>query len=111
MDVVPVETGQILTETKAEHFLRLLRAAAAEFQNGEDADGLRSLLTAADEFETLVENDRGSPAPRIGLDRLLPAVRRLYFYIRNRDIVGIADLLEDSFIPLAEKWRKGEAEK
>lgn len=111
MDVVPAETGQILTETKAEHFLRLLRAAAAEFQNGEDADGLRSLLTAADEFETLVENDRGSPEPRIELDHLLPAVRRLYFYIRNQDIVGIADLLEDSFIPLAEKWQKGEAGK
>lgn len=111
MDAVPAETGQILTETKAEHFLRLLRAAAAEFQNGEDADGLRNLLAAADEFEIFVENDRSSPAPRIGLERLLPAVKRLYFYIRNQDIAGIADLLEDSFIPLAEEWQKGEAGK
>lgn len=84
-----------------------LQTAVAQFQIGDDAAGIENLLAAAAELENLVEADRNSQRPQIDLRRLLPAVRKLHFYIQNQDIAGISDLLEDTFCPLTEEWLKG----
>lgn len=83
------------------------QTAAERFRKGEDAAGLECFLTATAELESLVEADQILPRPRIGLDRLLPAVRQLHFYMQNQDITGIADFLEDTICPMTQEWLQG----
>jgi hypothetical protein len=84
-----------------------LQESSVKLRSGEDAKGIEALLSAMSELEKLVENDQNSLQPRIDLQRLLPAVRTLCFYIKNKDIAGIADLLEDVFYPLTREWMEG----
>lgn len=81
--------------------------STGKLRNGEDAQGIEILLSAARSLEKLVEDDRCSPEPQIDLVRLLPAVRTLHNYIRNQDIAGITDLLEDVFCPMTGEWMIG----
>lgn len=81
-----------------------LKTASEKLQQGEDADGIEELLSAASELEKLVESDQNSARPYIDLNLLLPPIRTLCFYIQNKDIAGIADLLEDTLCPMTEKW-------
>lgn len=85
-----------------------LQAAVGHFRSGEDTEGIESLLNAEEELESLVESDQHSQQPQIDLNRLLPAVRQLCFYMQNQDITGIADLLEDTFLPVNKGWLKGD---
>lgn len=89
------------------HPANSFQTAAEQFRKCEDAAGLEVLLTAAAELENLVVADQNSPRPRIDLDRLLPAVRQLYFYMQNQDITGLADFLEDTICPMTKEWLKG----
>jgi hypothetical protein len=107
MDETTAKTERFLLETQGKRFLNLLQTAAGQFRSGEDAEGIDNMLTAAAELETLVETDQSSRQSQIALSRLLPAMRKLYFYIQNQDITGIADFLEDTFCPLTEEWLKG----
>ena len=92
---------------QSKRLLNFLQTAVEKFRNGEDAPGIDSLQTAVAELENLVEIDQSSQRPQVDMSRLLPAVKRLYFYIQNQDITGIADLLEDVFYPLTEELFKG----
>jgi hypothetical protein len=82
-------------------------AAVEHFRIGEDNEGMDSFMNAIEELEHAVETDRLSQQPEIDLNRLLPPLQRLYFSMRNRDITGLTDLLEDALIPLTSEWRKG----
>ena len=93
--------------TQNERLLGFLQTTSAQLRGGEDAEGIESLLSALSELEKLVENDQNSPQSQIDLINLLPVVRTLCFYIQNKDIAGIADLLEDTFCPLTEQWLRG----
>lgn len=99
-------TEPALLSRQIRQFLAFLRSAAGFFRSGEDAEGMENFLSAMEELELVVKTDRNSPDPKIDLNLLLPSVRGLYFYMRNQDITGIADLLEDSLTPLAEEWLK-----
>lgn len=83
------------------------QTAVERFRTGEDAAGIESLLNAAEKLESEVEADRSSRWPQIDLSKLLPALRRLHNVIKNQDITGICDLLEDTLLPLTSEWLKG----
>jgi len=100
-------TEPVLLKTEIKHLQALLRAAVSHFQTGEDAAGIKNLSSAMEELERLVEISQNSWQPQIDLNLLLPSVRRLYFYMKNQDITGITDLLNDTVYPLTEKWIKG----
>ena len=98
------------TETRAariEQIRGAMRTASVKFRSGEDSEGIDSLLFAVSALESFVEDDQASRRPEIDLKRLLPAVRTLCFLIWNRDIAGIADLLEDTLYPMTGEWTKG----
>lgn len=107
MNELTAKTELVMLAAENERLCGLFQTASAQLRGGEDDEGIESLLSALSELEKLIENDQNSPQPQIDLFRLLPAVRTLYFYIRNRDIAGIADLLEDTFCPLTEQWLRG----
>lgn len=94
-------------EIQCENSRDFLQTATGQFRTGDVAAGIESLINAMEKLENEVEIDRISRQPQIDLKQLLPAMRKLYFYIKNQDITGIADLLEDTFFPLAEEWLKG----
>ena len=100
-------TEPVLLNTEIKRLQALLRVAVSHFQIGEDAAGIKNLLSAMEELERLVEISQNSWQPQIDLNLLLPSVRRLYFYMKNQDITGITDLLNDTVYPLTEKWIKG----
>ena len=106
MNVMTAKTEQPLLTARIERLRELSKTAEAQFRNGEDAAGIENLINAVEELESAVENDQNSQRPEINLNRLLPAVRKLYFYIVNQDITGVADLLGDTIYPMAEKWLK-----
>lgn len=109
MNRMTAMTEQTLFIMKSKRLRDLMQTTVEQFQKGEDAAGLESLISAAEELENAVENDQKLQRPQIDLSRLLPAVRRLYFYIQNQDITSIVDLLEDTFCPLTEEWLEGRA--
>lgn len=107
MNELTAKTELAMLAAQNERLLGFLQTASAQLRGSEDAEGIESLLSALSELEKLVENDQNSPQSQIDLDRLLPAVRTLHFYVQNQDITGIADLLKDTFYPLAEHWLRG----
>lgn len=100
-------TEPTLLREKNERLPKFLHAAIGHFRNGDDIEGMEDFLSAVEELERVVEADQKSARPKIVLEQLLPAVRGLYFYMQNQDIAGIADLLEFTVCPLAEKWLRG----
>lgn len=96
-----------LLNAQITHLRDFFYTAFTQFQNSEDSAGIETLLTAATQLENLVETDRNLQQPQINLNRLLPDLRKLYFYIQNQDITGITDLLEYTFYPLTQKWLEG----
>ncbi|MCI1965847.1 MAG: hypothetical protein LKJ17_06925 [Oscillospiraceae bacterium] len=81
-------------------------SAVRNFRSGDDTQGMRYFLSAVEGLELVIREDRNSQQPKIDLNELLPSVRRLYFYMRNQDIVGITDLLEDTVMPMTARWLK-----
>jgi len=107
MNGMTEKTEQAVFALQSERLYSFLQTASVQFRNGEDAQGIEAFLSAVTEMEKLVENDQNSLQPRIDLKHLLPAIRTLCFYIKNQDIVGIADLLEYVFYPMTKEWMKG----
>ena len=107
MSEMPTKTEAAVLTVDFEKLRGLLQTTSAQLRSGDDAKGIESLLSAMAELEKLVEEDQNSRMPRIGLGRLLPALRTLYDLIRNQDMAGIADLLEDVFCPMTGEWMKG----
>gem|GEM_PF-1179570 len=100
-------TELTLLKTEIERLQEFLQATVGHFRIGEDAAGMEDFLSTMEELERAVETNRNSRQPRIDLNQLLPAVRGLYFYMRNQDITGITDLLEYTVFPLTKEWLKG----
>jgi hypothetical protein len=107
MNEITAKTEQAMVALQSGCLCGLLQESSVQLRSGEDAKGIEALLSAVSELEKLVENDQNSPHPRIDLQRLLPAVKTLCFYIKNKDITGIADLLEDVLYPMTGEWIKG----
>ena len=107
MNEMTAKTEQAMFTALGESLRGFLRTASVQLRRGEDGKGIEDLLSAVSELEKLVENDQNSLQPRIDIQRLLPALRTLCFYIKNKDIAGISDLLEDVLYPMAGKWMKG----
>ena len=107
MNDMMAKTEQAMFALQSERLHGFWQTASAQLRSGEDAEGIEGLLSAVSELEKLVENDQNSLKPRVDLNRLLPAIRTLCFYMRNQDIAGITDLLEDVFYPMAREWMKG----
>ena len=107
MSEITAKTEQTIFAAQSESLCGFLQTASARLRNGEDAEGIEDLLSAMSELEKLVESDQSSLQPQIDMNRLLPAVSTLCFYIKNQDIAGITDLLEDVFFPMAGEWMKG----
>lgn len=94
--------------TEKKRLPELLRVAVRRFRSGEDAKGIENLMKALDELEAAVEADQ---EPRqFRTDKLLPALRELYFYMQNRDIAGLTDWLEYTAAPMAEEQAEGRGE-
>ncbi|MEA5038657.1 MAG: hypothetical protein VB086_02345 [Clostridiaceae bacterium] len=108
MNEMKRKAGQAAYEPREGRIYGVLQTAAEQFRIGEDAAGIKNLLTAAAKLETVIEADQRSQRPRIDLERLLPALKTLLFYMQNQDIAGITDLLEDVLLPLSEGWAKGD---
>ncbi len=107
MNETTVKTEPVMLTLQSEHLHCLLQTTSVQLRSGEDAEGIEGLLSALSELEELVENDQISLQPQIDLNRLLPAVRTMHFYIKNQDVAGVADLLEDVFYPMAGEWMTG----
>lgn len=97
----------VMREADCERLYDFLRKAYEHLRRGEDADGIEDTLSAVFELEKMVECDQNAQQPQIELSQLLPAVKSLHAYIRNQDITGMGDLLEDVLCPMAVKWMKG----
>jgi hypothetical protein len=106
MNVMTAKTEQGMFALQSESLCGFLQTASARLRSGEDAEGIEGLLFAMSELEILVENDQKSQQPQIDMRRLLPAMTTLCFYIKNQDMAGIADLIEDVFYPMAGEWMK-----
>lgn len=107
MEEMPTGKKQIPIDEEIKRLQEFLRAAVGAFRDGEDSAGMENFLGAVETLEQAVKTDQNSPRPLISLNKLLPAVRGLYFYMKNQDITGITDLLEDTVYPLTEEWLKG----
>ncbi|MVB09689.1 hypothetical protein CAFE_03540 [Caprobacter fermentans] len=110
MEKTTAETDPMQPKPEKKRLLKFLEAAVGHFRVGEDNEGMDSFLNAMEELEHAVETDRLSREPQIDLNRLLLPLQRLYLSMRNRDITGLTDLLEDTLIPLTNEWRKGGGE-
>jgi hypothetical protein len=104
MEEMEVKMEPTLHKGRKEPLQEFLRTAIGHFRNGEDATGMEDFLSGMDELKRMVENDWNSQRPNIDMNQLLPATRKLYFFIQNQDITGIADLLEDTLVPLTKEW-------
>lgn len=100
-------TELILLKAQITRIRDSLQTTITQFRKGEDIAGMENLLTVESELEHLVETDRNLKQPQIDLNQLIPTLKQLNLYIQNKDITGIADLLEDSFCPLTEELLKG----
>lgn len=107
MTEMTVNAKPTILSAQGERLLGVLQTASTELQEGRDAEGINSLLSALSELEQCVENDQTSLQPQIDWNRLLPAAKTLHFYMKNQDIAGIIDLINDAFCPMAEEWMKG----
>ena len=107
MNEMSVKIQPSMLAVQSEHLYRLLQTASAQLHSGEDGEGIASLVSAISVLEKLVEDDQRSSQPQVDIGHLLPAMRTLYCYIKNMDIAGIADLLEDAFCPLTGQWQRG----
>ena len=107
MNEMTMKTQPSKLAMQSERLRSFLQKASMQLRCGEDGEGIESLLSAVSELEKLVEDDQNSLQPQIDLNQLLPAMRTLYCYIKNMDIAGMADLLEDTFCPLTEQWNGG----
>lgn len=107
MNEMTEKTEPVMLAVQSERLRGFLQTTSAQLRSGEDAEGIEGLLSAVSELEELVENDQNSLKPQIDLSRLLPAVKTLYSYMKNQDIAGISDLLEDAFTPMTGEWMKG----
>lgn len=110
MEETTARTEPIRFRVEQKHLQEFLKAAVGHFRIGEDNAGLNSFLSAMEELEHAVETDQNLQQPHIDLNRLLPALRGLYFYMRNQDLTGVTDLLEDTIYPMTEEWLKGRDE-
>ena len=100
-----------MKETTEKSALReYLEAADGHFRLGEDTAGFDSLTEFLNELECTVEGGVKSGSPQIELNRLLPVLRNLNSLLRNQDIAGMTDLLEDTLIPLTENRQEGRGE-
>ena len=107
MNEMTAKAEQAMVALQSGCLCGFLQESSVRLRSGEDAKGIEGLLSAVSELEKLVENDQNSLQPRIDLQRLLPAVRTLCFYMKNKDIAGIADLLEDVLSPMTGECSKG----
>lgn len=106
MEETAAGTEQARLGAEKKRLKEFLKAAVGHFRTGEDTAGMDCFLSALEELEHVVEADRNSLRPQIDMNKLLPALRGLYFYMRNQDIAGMTDLLEDTAVPLSEEWLK-----
>lgn len=104
MEEMAAKMGSTLHKGRNESLQEFLRAAIGHFRNGEDILGIEDFLSGMDELKRVVEKDRNSQQPKIDMNQLLSAMRKLYFFIQNQDITGITDLLEDTFVSLTKEW-------
>lgn len=107
MNEITSNTTSAVHAAASERLLGFLRSASEHLRSGEDAQGIEDALSALLELEKLVEHDQNAQQPQIDMSQLLPAVKTLYDYIRNQDITGIGDLLEDVLCSMAGEWMKG----
>lgn len=107
MNEMTAKTEPVMLSVQSERLRDLLQRVSAQLRSGEDAEGIEGLLSAMSELEKLLENDQNSLQPQIDLSRLLPAMKTLCSYMKNQDIAGIADLLEDVLYPMTGEWMKG----
>lgn len=84
-----------------------LQAAVDHFRIGKDIEGMEDFSGALEELEHWAESDKILQQPQIDLHQLLPALRELHLYMKNQDMTGITDFLEDTFIPLTREILKG----
>ncbi len=89
---------------RSSRLLDSLHSAIEHFRNGEDHSGLNSFLTSVDDLEIMLDTYQCLGKPKIELEKLFPAVQKLYLCMQNQDIIGITDLLEFTLYPLAESW-------
>lgn len=91
---------------RQEGFSRLkssLSSTVSYFNMGEDTAGINGFSECMETLERLVDSGACGEEPQI-CSRLLPALKSLHSAVRNQDIIGITDLLEYTFIPLADEW-------
>ncbi len=74
-----------------------------EFRKGKDHQGLDGLFNSMDDLECLLEINRSFGAQKMKLDGLLPILQELCERIKNKDIVGMTDLLEFTLYPMVKE--------
>jgi hypothetical protein len=91
---------------RGEGFIRLkssLSSTISYFNMGEDTAGINGFLECMEALDGLIDSKDCGEELQI-CSRLLPALESLHLAVRNQDIIGITDLLEYTFIPLADEW-------
>jgi hypothetical protein len=101
------KTEQLPFKNKKSSLSESLQVTIGHFRSGEDSKGIEALSDTFEKLEQLVEINYISGQPQVILLQLLPILRKLYFYMKNQDITGITDLLEDALVPLTEEMHWG----
>jgi len=92
-------------KTSVEDYKNSLVCAIDCFRKGSDENCLNNFLSSINELEDLLEYEQN--ISHIIIDKILPEIQLLYEYVKNKDTIGMADLLEFKIYPIIEEWIKG----
>lgn len=90
----------------SESYLQCLCSSAESFRKGEDHNGLEMFLKGLENLEKILcmrDFDMNSEE----MNSIVCEYKNLLSHMRNRDILGITDILEYTLYPVSEKWLKG----
>ena len=84
-----------------------LSSSIEHFRNGEDSLGFNEFMNFIEDLESVIDLYQYLGEPNLEIEQIIAILAKLYFYMQNQDIVGIADLLEFTVYPLSKKWFLG----
>ncbi|WP_163538221.1 hypothetical protein [Gracilibacillus sp. YIM 98692] len=94
----------IAFQQRVERLDRALLSSIEQFRSGNDHLGLDHFLHSIDDIEMLTEFHQYSGEPQEHLDKLVKVLDKIYETLKNKDVIGLTDLLEFKLSPLINEW-------
>ena len=94
---------QVQFNNASNRFHYALLAAIKDFRSGNDRKGLDEFLAAMEDLEMLLETNLFLGGESIKTKRSLPILEEISVQIKNKDVVGLTDLLEFTLYPIVKE--------